>query len=63
MCKVVCSQPAAEGGFVFFSGSLEDCVQVALNLHSVSNVPHKICVFTDTDSGVLTLIVKENGQA
>lgn len=34
---------------VFQSSSLEDCVQVALNFHRSSNVPHLISVTQESD--------------
>lgn len=61
MCKVYCSNPDVERSYAFFSGSLEDCVQVALNLHRGSNLPHRICVFDADFNEVLTFISKDNG--
>lgn len=60
MCKVYCANLSLEGTFEFYFGSLEDCVQVALNLHRGCNLPHKICVYSEDSSVVLTLISKQN---
>lgn len=46
MYKVFCRNASGDSDcFEFFKGSLEDCVQVALNLHRGCNVEHKISVY------------------
>ena len=50
MYQVFIQSRSMENGVVFFeSPSVEDSIQVALNLHRASNVMHKISVF-DVDS-------------
>lgn len=46
MYKVFCQNSSGDSDcFEFFKGSLEDCIQVALNLHRGCNVEHKISVY------------------
>lgn len=46
MYKVFCRNTSGDADcFEFFKGSLEDCIQVALNLHRGCNVEHKISVY------------------
>lgn len=61
MYKVYCANLDVDRSFSFFSGSLEDCVLVALNLHRGSNLPHKICVFDADFTEVLSFSSKDNG--
>lgn len=46
MFQVFCINASGDPDcFKFFEGSLEDCVQVALNLHRGCNVSHRITVY------------------
>lgn len=55
MYQVLIQEKSLENGVLFFqSKSIEDAIQVALNLHRACNVMHKISVF-DVDSGLTRL--------
>ena len=50
MFKVFCVNRSSDSDcFEFFNGSLEDCIQVALNLHRGCTCEHKVTVY-DVDS-------------
>lgn len=47
---VIYSESMSQGVMFFKSDILEDCVQVALNLHRASNCTHRIQVFDPESS-------------
>lgn len=61
MFQVLITSKLFEKPFPFFvSKSLEDCVQVALNLHRACNTEHRISVFDEDSSQTRLSLFSEN---